>query len=232
MTPYLPSHLSPSQLSCYALCPAIYHERYVQKIYPPPEPERLFGIAVHQALEAHYRGLDDELVFLKAWRESLAQMDLSRYPSIGNLKHRGLDLLSEVRAMNLAGEPEHRVTVLAAGITIPIFGYVDLWGHNLIVDFKTTGFGWTQAKADAQIFQPAIYSQAYALDHDGQLPTFQFIVLPRVESPIQVFDGSRSFCQIFEMFEQARVIHQAIEAQQFECACDGRYHALTEEAAA
>lgn len=228
--PYLPSHLSPSQLSCYALCPAIYHERYVQKLFPPPEPERLFGIAVHQALEAHYRGQDDELVFLKAWRESLVQLDQSRFPNITTLKHRGLELLSQVRALNLDGEPERRISVLAAGITIPIFGYVDLWADNLVVDFKTTGFNWTQQKADTQVFQPAIYSQAYALEHDGQLPRFQFIVLPRVESPIQVLDGSRSFEQIFEAFEHARVIHQAIEAQEFDCRCDGRFH-LTDQAA-
>jgi hypothetical protein len=229
--PYLPTHLSPSQLSCYTLCPAIYHERYVQKLYPPPEPERLFGIAIHQALEAHYRGQDDELAFLKAWRESVATLDQSLYPIIANLKRRGLDILSQVRAMNLSGEPEHRITSFVAGISIPIIGYTDLWADNLIVDFKTAGFGWSQSKADAQVFQPAIYSHAYALEHDGQLPTFQFIVLPRIEAPIQVFDGSRSYAQITRAFEQARTIHQAIEAQQFDCRCDGRFHLVQDEAA-
>ncbi len=228
---YLPSHLSPSQLSCYALCPAIYHERYVLKLYPPPEPERLFGIALHAALEAHYRGLDDELVFLKTWRESLATLDHTLYPIIDNLKRRGLDLLAEVRALNLTGEPEHRITTLVAGISIPIFGYADLWGDNLVVDFKSTGFGWTQQKADAQLFQPGIYSHAYALDHDGQLPAFKFVVLPRVEAPIQVLDATRDYRQITSMWEQARIIHQAIEAQQFECNCDRRFHLLEREAA-
>jgi len=231
MTPYLPSHLSPSQLSCYALCPAIYHERYVQQRYPPPEPERLFGIAVHAALEAHYRGQDDELVFLKVWRESLATLDQSLYPIINNLKRRGLEALSQVRDLNLSGEPERRITTLVAGISIPIFGYVDLWGDNLVVDFKTSGFGWTQSKADSQIFQPAIYSHAYALEHDGHLPEFKFVVIPRIDAPIQVVDGTRDYRQIFAAFEQAREIHQAIEAQQFECRCDGRFH-LAEEAAA
>jgi PD-(D/E)XK nuclease superfamily len=228
--PYLPSHLSPSQLSCYALCPAIYHERYVQKIYPPPEPERLFGIVVHPALEAHYRGEDDEMTFLQSWRESLAQLDQSLYPIISNLKRRGLELLSQVRALKLSGEPERHITVLAAGISIPIIGFVDLWADNLIVDFKTAGYGWTQAKADAQIFQPAIYSQAYALERDGHLPQFQFIVLPRIDAPIQILDASRSYGQIYAMFEQARTIHEAIESQQFECACNGRYHLLEEAA--
>jgi len=231
MSLYLPSHLSPSQLSCYALCPAIYHERYVQKRYPPPEPERLFGIAVHAALEAHYRGQDDELVFLKTWRESLAILDTSLYPIIDNLKRRGLAVLSQVRDLNLAGEPERRITTLVAGISIPIFGYVDLWGDNLVVDFKTSGFGWTQSKADAQVFQPAIYSHAYALEHDGQLPEFKFVVIPRIDAPIQILDGTRTYRQITEAFQQARGIHQAIEAQEFECRCDGRFH-LDQEAAA
>jgi len=230
MTPYLPSHLSPSQLSCYALCPGIYHERYVRKLYPPPEPERLFGIVIHQALEAHYRGEDDELTFLKLWKDALATLDQSLYPIIDNLKRRGLNILAQVRALNLVGEPEHHITTLVAGISVPIFGYADLWSDNLIVDFKTSGFGWTQWKADAQVFQPAIYSHAYAMDHDGQLPQFQFIVLPRIEAPIQVFDGSRSYVQITQAFEQARTIHQKIEAQQFDCLCDGRFHILEEAA--
>lgn len=230
MADYRPSHLSPSQLACYALCPAIYHERYVQKIYPPAEPERLFGIAIHQALEAHYRGEDDELVFLKTWRESLMQLDQSLYPIISALKHRGLELLSQVRGLNLEGEPERKITVLAAQISVPIFGYVDLWGDNLIVDFKTTGYGWTQTKADAQVFQPAIYSQAYAEEHDGQLPRFSFVVLPRIEAPIQVLDATRTAGQIYTAFEQVRTIHQAIEAQQFECSCNGKFHTDLEAA--
>ena len=232
MTPYLPSHLSPSQFSCYALCPAVYHERYVEKIFPPPEPERFFGIAVHQALEAHYRGQDDELTFLSAWRQLLSEMDLSLYPGITALKGRGLDILGMVRNLQLEGEPEHKITLLVAGISVPIFGYTDLWADNLIVDFKTAGYGWTQAKADAQVFQPAIYSQAYADDHDGTLPRFQFVVLPRVPGPLQIFDATRTHTQIFQAFEQAREIHVAIEAQVFDCTCSGRYHRVDSQEAA
>lgn len=224
MNPYLPSHLSPSQFTTYSLCPLMYYERYVLKIEPPAEPERLFGIAVHKGLEAQFRGEDDEMAFINQWREYLATLDLPRYPAIGSLKARGLELLAQVRALGLTGEPERQIIVLTAGITIPIMGFTDLWCDGLIVDFKTAGFGWTQTKADAQLFQPAIYSHAYSLEHDGALPRFQFVVLPRINAPIQVFDGTRSSRQIVEMFERAREIHQLIEAQEFACTCAGRFH--------
>jgi len=220
---YYPSHLSPSQLTLYRLCPVLYRERYVLNLFPPPQPERLFGVAVHAGLEAQFRGGDDEQVFLKTWRQHAATLDQNLYPLLPALRKRGLDLLEMVRELALQGEPERLISVVWPDFKIPMLGYVDLWGTHTVYDFKTAGYGWTQKKADEQLFQPAIYSQAYADEH-GEIPEFKFVVLPRVPGPVQVLDATRTGAQIVEAFEEARRIHCAIEEQRWECTCGGRYH--------
>src|SRR5262245_11335440 len=196
---YRPSHLSASQLQLYRLCPVLYRERYVLNLFPPPQPERLFGVAVHAGLEALFRGQDYERAFLLAWREYLAAFPVERFPGIDALRGRGLEVLDCVRNLGLVGEPERQIIMTRSGFIIPFFGYADLWDPDpsrpRVVDFKTSGFGWTQKKADDQLFQPAIYSQAY-LEEYGQLPVFEFVVLPRIPAPIQVLDASRSRDQI------------------------------------
>jgi len=222
---YFPSHLSPSQLTAYSLCPVLYRERYVLRLEPPPQPERLFGIAVHAGLEAQFRGEDDELTFLKTWKQHMATLDQKLYPLLPALRTRGLDLLQAVRDLQLVGEPERLIVVTAPelGFKIPIMGYTDLWSDGCIYDFKTSGYGWTQTKADEQLFQPAIYSQAYSDEH-MEIPQFKFVVLPRIPAPVQIVDATRTGEQILYAFNEALRIHRAIENQEWECTCKGRFH--------
>lgn len=220
---YFPSHLSPSQLTLYQLCPVIYRERYVLNLFPPPQPERLFGVAVHAGLEAQFQGLDDEMQFLKTWREASSTLDKDKFPGLTALRGRGLELLGMVRELGLHGEPERVVSVVWPGFKIPFLGYADLWSDGTIYDFKTTGFGWTQTKADQQMFQPAVYSQAYCDEH-GHYPEFKFVVMSRIPGPIQILDATRTGEQIEASFAEAYKIHLAIENQEFDCTCGGRYH--------
>jgi len=104
---YFPSHLSPSQFTLYRLCPTLYRERYVLNLFPPPQPERLFGVAVHAGLEAQFRGEDDELAFIRKWREFQAMLDPQLYPLLPALRDRGLNILQMVRDLGLWGEPPH-----------------------------------------------------------------------------------------------------------------------------
>ena len=184
-------------------------------------------MAVHAGLEALFRGQDYERAFLLAWREYLAAFPVERFPGIDALRGRGLEVLDCVRNLGLVGEPERQIIMTRSGFIIPFFGYADLWDPDpsrpRVVDFKTSGFGWTQKKADDQLFQPAIYSQAY-LEEYGQLPVFEFVVLPRIPAPIQVLDASRSRDQIDAAFDKAFEIHCAIEDQEWGCTCGGRYH--------
>jgi len=220
---YFPSHLSPSQLTAYSLCPVLYYERYVLHIDPPPAPERLFGLAVHAGLEAQFRGEDDEQKFLKTWKQYLATLDKTLYPLLPALRSRGLQILEMVRELHLDGVPERLIAVTWPEFKIPFVGYCDLWGRGVIYDFKTAAYGWTKSKADQQLFQPAVYSQAYT-DEYGQMPEFKFVVLPRVPAPVQIIDATRTGAQIEKAFSEALRIHRAIENQDWRCRCKGRYH--------
>lgn len=220
MEKHPPAYLSPSRLACYAYCPAEFYKRYILKQDEPPTPERLFGTAVHKGLEALYLGEDDELAFLREWRQSKQALTDAQQVFGSGLDTRGLELLELVRNLGIQGQPERFISIVREGFSIPFIGYLDLWDEATmtITDFKTTGYGWTQDKANAQVFQPAIYSQAIA-DVFGVIPTFKFVVLPRIQGDVQVFDGTRTADQIAAAFEQARQIHEAIEQQEFTCRC-------------
>lgn len=214
-----PAYLSPSRLATYDRCPELFRQRYVLKLPQEPSFKRDFGTAVHKGIEAHYHGLDHEMTFLQAWRMCQKECRAASMLVPSFLTERGLQLVDMACNLGIPGIPEERIGIIVAGINVPIIGYVDLWGEGTIVDWKTTAFRWGQARADREQFQPAIYSQAYAESHGGELPTFTYVVLPRNGGPVQQLDGSRSWRQIFAAFERAREIHELIEAQVFDCTC-------------
>lgn len=220
MEKHPPAYLSPSRLSCYDYCPAEFEKRYILKQDEPPTPERLFGTAVHKGLEALFLNQDDELAFLREWRTLKATLTQDEQRFTSGLQSRGLELLEMVRNLSLAGEPERFFMYTVHDFLIPFLGYIDLWDEatKTIVDFKTSGYGWTQEKADAQVFQPAIYSQAIS-DAYNVIPTFKFVVLPRIQGPAQILDGTRTGDQIIAAFDRAREIHELIEAKVFTCRC-------------
>lgn len=230
---HLPRYLSPSRLWAYNRCPQVYVDRYIRKLEQPASYEREFGTAVHAGLEAHFRGLDHEMAFLIAWRLAQKSLKSAGVAVPSWLTARGLDLIEMVRETGIVGEPEQRIGLILAGVNIPIIGFADLMGDGFIVDFKTTGWSWSQDHADKEMFQPVIYSQAYAEAHDGQYPAFRFMVLPRNgNGGLVELDGTRDTRQIFETFERVREIHKAIEAQQWDCLCKGKYCSSVEAPAA
>jgi hypothetical protein len=218
MEKHPPAYLSSSRLGCYSWCPAEFEKRYIENHDEPPTTERTFGVCVHRGFEAHFKGQDGDVAFIRAWREGVKELDEAGVAHGDALEMRGLEMLDQVRGLGLVGQPERFVSLCYPGFKIPFIGYVDLWGDGHIYDFKTTGYPWTQAKADAQIFQPAIYSQAY-FDEHGFYPRFTFVVLTRIAGQIALLDGSRTGAQVRQAFEQARAIHECIESHEFDCKC-------------
>lgn len=216
--PHLPAYLSASRLACYEWCPAEYEQRYMLKVPVRPTMEMVFGTAVHAGAEAHYRGHDDELTFLRTWRASIADFDEPIQSNAKALTARGLELLAMVRELGFVGESEYRITMTVPGINTPFLGYIDLWSEGHIVDFKTTAYGWSQTKADRQVFQPAIYAQAHS-EVFGSIPRFTYVVLSRAGGPVQLVDGTRTPDQIIAAFDRAKEILRLIEARVFPCTC-------------
>lgn len=215
---HLPAYLSPSRLSCYQWCPAEYRRRYVLGIKDPSTVEQAFGTAVHLGIETDMRGLDGDLAFLHSWRAAESLFQPEQKPFGSGLRTRGLELLEQVRKLDLHGEPEHRIGVTWPNIHVPFIGYVDLYAQGHIYDFKTSAYGWSQHQADGQLFQPAIYSMAH-VDEFDTIPQFTYVSLPRVPGPIHTVDGTRTEEQIESAFKRAREILLLIEAEQFDCLC-------------
>jgi hypothetical protein len=217
-TPYLSS----SRLSTYDWCPALYEQRYVLGLVEPPTPERLFGVAVHAGLEAHFRGDRNPIAaFLRRWSEAQQEIrdwDEALLPFGQGLKDRGIELICEVQNLGLEGIPEAHVMFSHPDIYLPFTGYIDLVTAGHLYDFKTAGYGWTQAKADQQVWQPAIYSAAYAWEK-GFTPQFTYVVLPRIPGPVQLLDGSRTGLVIDAVFGEALARLKAIDAGEFACRC-------------
>jgi hypothetical protein len=150
-TPYL----SPSRLSTYDWCPAAYEQRYVLGLAEPPSASREFGVAVHAGLEAHFRGVGSPVaVFLDCWAEALQKIrdhDEALLPHSLALKDRGVELIVSVQQLGLVGVPEAAIVVTHPKVSLPVVGYIDLITAGHLYDFKTSGYGWTQAKADQQL---------------------------------------------------------------------------------
>lgn len=216
-------YLSASRLGTYDRCPELYRQRYVERLPQGPSFERDFGTAVHRGIEASYRGLDYEMAFLLAWRVAQKECRAAGITVPAWLTDRGLELIEAARSLGIPGEPEQRISLFLAGLSVPIIGYVDLVSDGAIYDWKTTAFGWGQERANREVFQPAIYAQAYAESHAGQYPTFTYVVLPRNGGTVQLRDGTRTTHQIFEAFERTREIHQLIEASDYACTCKGKF---------
>lgn len=231
------THLSASSLALYEQCPADWKARYLDKQPMPRNVPLDFGSAVHQGLEAHYTGEDGTLAFRRHWRAlsaGLASLGVAVPPA---LTLRGMELIEAVIALGLAGMPERKVLLETTdSIGAPLLGYVDLWdepGHH-IYDFKTTATKWTQARADAEIWQTGIYSWAFARavaeqrglaadatadQEDALMPDFSFVVLHRLTGAVSTFTTRRTWQQVLDMAKRARAVFDAISADAFDCTC-------------
>lgn len=230
---YRPNYLSASQLATYAECPGLYRERYLERAPMTPNVPMWFGLAVHSGLEAHFRGADGDAAFRKVWKAKRTELEASGVHVPAQLLLRGLDLIERVADLDIQGIPEQQFWLRWDGLAVPVMGYQDLIDaeHGVVYDFKTTGGTWTQSYADAQVFQPALYCEAFKSLH-GTYPRFEYIVLSRNDGTLTRLDGTRDEAAIALVKEHAEAIHEAILAQQFDCACGkGTHHVDYERSA-
>lgn len=216
-----PRHLSPSQLWLYEHCPARWKARYVDGVVEPPTLPMEFGSAVHTGLEVHYQGGDGIGAFVASWSTRSAAI-VARGETVGpGLEQIGARLVSQVMALGLRGTPERKILIESSELVgQPILGYADLWDEDggTIVDFKTSAMPWTQKRADAAVWQPALYSLAFRSEV-GILPRFQYVALGRRTGHVERFTTSRTEDQIMDAMVRAAAIAQHIRAQHWGCTC-------------
>lgn len=164
---FRPRHLSVSSVALYTRCPALYRQRYVDKLVTPTTAPQATGTAFHKALEAEHRGEDSERAWIAAWNATEADL-ASSGQSLTMSKAHGLDLLNVYRERGLGGakgEPERKFVLPfpSRSIPVPLLGYIDLSvpTERHYRDFKTSGMAWwTQTKVDLEP-QVHVYGWAY-----------------------------------------------------------------------
>jgi len=180
-------HWSATRFMLFDQCPGEFKARYVDGVALEPTEALCFGKAVHTALECHYNGGDGERLFRTVWK-SMVRDDLGGRVN-KNLTGMGIELLDKVIALDLHGTPELPIAIDSNfELGAPIVGAIDLYDEQseTVYDFKTTRGTWSQERAQAERWQPLLYTLAIWYEH-GVWPAFEYIVLNRVTGALSRF---------------------------------------------
>lgn len=209
-------HWSASRFMLFDQCPGLYRQRYVEHVALEPTEALSFGKSVHLGLEAHYLGHDGERAFRTAWKGYC--LESPGYDS--RLAGVGLNLLDQVFELQLEGTPERDFSLDTPELNANIVGAIDLWGPGRIYDFKTTAGKWSALRAEAEVWQPVLYTWAY-WDQTDVLPDFEYIVLNRATGTLSRFlrhwepDGYRE--QMDLAWARMRTISTCVAADVLDC---------------
>jgi hypothetical protein len=218
MSAFRPRYLSVSSVALYTKCPALYHQRYVDKLVTPTTAPQATGTAFHKALEAEHRGQDSERAWIAAYNaaESTGLM-------LTMSKSHGLALLNAYREAGyggVKGEPERKFVLPfpSPKIPVPLLGYIDLPvpTERHYRDFKTTGTAWwTQLKVDLEP-QVQAYGWAYQQIYRHRAEYALWLIFSTLTVAIEPFRATPS-PDGFRLFErQAESTWQGIVEQRYD----------------
>jgi hypothetical protein len=221
-TPYL----SASRLVLYQECPALYQRRYVDKIIDPPTIDMEYGQAIHAGLDAHFKGGDGELAFLRELDKRLQPLVARGADPADWLVPQGMKLLSDVMRLGWAGESEQDLRWICSGFKVPLRGVIDLWMPSacMLIDWKTTQHPWSEKTIERYAFQRTIYTQ-HMLEKTQREVIFKFVALGAYPGGyVQIIEATPSPGEVYETLEKARAIAAKIEAEQWTCTCRDKKH--------
>jgi hypothetical protein len=213
-------HWSASRFMVWDQCPGEFRARYVDGQPVQLTEAMVFGQSVHLGLEAHYQGHDGIRAYRAAWKQYTVELGGRVDP---NLTGVGLDLIEQVQALDLEGIPERGFSIdTEADLDAPIVGAIDLWGADgTIYDFKTTRGLWSQARAETEFWQPALYAWARWNEEPHYAGQFEYIVLNRVSGALQRFRRAWTTDEVLEHLNEAqtrmRAIAEAVREDRYEC---------------
>jgi hypothetical protein len=215
-------HWSASKFMAWDQCPGEFKARYVDGRPFVMNEAVAFGQAVHQGCEAHYRGEDGISAYRAAWKQFI--VELGGFDAVDpSLTGIGMDLLEQVFALGLEGVPERGFSIdTEADLGAPIVGFVDLWGADgTIYDFKTSRGLWSQARAQKELWQPALYSWARWIEEPAYAGEFEYIVLNRITGQLQRFRREWSPERVTEQmnvaWDRMRVIAASVRDDVYLC---------------
>lgn len=219
---YRPRHLSISSVATYVRCPAVFRQRYVDRLVTPTTGPQGTGTAFHKALEAEHRGEDSERAWIAAYN-AMEQTLAATGETLTISKSDGLELLNEFRRRGLGGKigiPERKFVLPfpSENIPVPFLGYIDLSVplERHFRDYKTTaGTAWTETKAQ---LEPQLhgYGWAYQKTHHHRAEYALWVIFNTktlTVDPLKVYPSPDGF-RLFE--RQAEATWAGIEADQYD----------------
>lgn len=217
-------HWSATRFMLYEQCPLLFKERYIDGVGIVPTEAMSFGSAVHRGLEAHYQGTDGIRAFRAAWKALAKELGSPVDPS---LTATGMTLIEHVIELDLKGIPEYGFSIdTNADLGAPIVGAIDLFDREggIVYDFKTTVGAWSQARAQKEIWQPALYTTAF-WDATGDWPEFHYIVLNRATGQLSRFQRQWTPEEYLEQMNAAwdRMVEIARAVAADELVCNGKH---------
>lgn len=222
MTRYRPRHLSVSAVALYVKCPALYRQRYVERLVTPSNPYMLFGSTFHAALEAEHRGEDSERALIAAWNKNQGILDTADLGQMASKLH-ALALLDEYKARGLGGKigvPERKFVrrLPMANVPVPILGYVDLSipERRRFREFKTTGSTtWTREKAQGER-QLHVYGWDYSQTYHHRAECAEYVIFRTDILAVDVLEVVPS-ADGFRLFEtEAEAVWNGIVNEQYD----------------
>lgn len=200
------NYISWSAISTFQACPLRWHFRYAQDL-----PEAfvssglVFGSAIHQAAELHYRELLsgnpapdlDTLLssYEAAWRErDLASIKFGKDEDINSLSDLAERVLTAFRTSPLANpsgqivgveeELRGRFVEECPELLARVDLLVDEGSELVVTDLKTAKSRWSQHQANDSGGQLMLYSELAKELMPGKPIRLQFLVITKSKSPV------------------------------------------------
>lgn len=147
-------HLSASNIALHMKCPRQWQDKYLFGNRQPTSGAMFLGTAVHEGVERLLHGRE-----LGAYWEDAKQKKDERIVW-GKDDERKLYSLSKIMIQNYYDQvgrylqvvdTEVDFSVMVPGIDLPFIGFIDLETHQLLIDYKSTGyFNTKQVRPNAE----------------------------------------------------------------------------------
>jgi putative RecB family exonuclease len=199
-------YISWSAVSTYQACPLRWHFRYCQNL---PETvissSLVFGSAIHQAAELHYRELlsgnpaPDVDTLLEAYQSVWQERDLAAIKfgkdedinSLGELAERVLTAFQQCPLANPSGqivgveeELRGRIVEECPELLARVDLLVDEGNELVVTDLKTAKSRWRPHQANDSGGQLLLYSELAKELLPGKSIRLQFLVITKAKSPV------------------------------------------------
>jgi DNA helicase II / ATP-dependent DNA helicase PcrA len=164
--------ISASQINTYQTCPLQWYYNYILKLLQLPNQNFIIGTAYHKCTERFHKNENKDIIIEEMKRHLLEIIDDEmdeKIKAIGIVRK----MFEKYIKNPVKGKPielELQFTIKIPGIPVPLFGYIDRFDEDKIVEYKTSSFDYTLN--DIETIQSKIYTYAIFKEKGKLLPVY------------------------------------------------------------